>query len=161
MVQEESYSSAGDTLFDVLFRGDILPGNTIDDVKARVAEGFKLDESAANQLFSGTVMSLKRNVDRVTAERICQRLSNVGAQANIVQSLPLQSDMKKQGAEKGFTLAPIGTDVLDRVDDAEEDHPVVSLDHIALQPIGSDIVDQSEREKIDPREVDTSHLSLE
>jgi hypothetical protein len=180
-----------DAKFDILFRGDIAPGKSIDQVKARVAESFKLDEAAVNQLFSGAVVSLKRNIDRATAERIFQRLSDAGALANIVpnntvpsnkepldkvlsnstanaassqQSEPdKQSEPNNQPSDKAFTLAPLGSDVLEGADkpEQEKDQQSIPVDHLGLEPVGSNIIEDSEGETIEPVTVDTSHLTLE
>lgn len=171
-----------DATFDILFRGDIAPGNSIEQVKARVAESFKLDEAAVNQLFSGAVVSLKRNIDRATAERIFQRLFDVGALANIlpstIQDSTIQdsniqdstsnqpdsdySSSEQAAASKSFTVAPLGSDVLEGAADAAEEEPLsVSVDHLGLEPIGSNIVEQDEGEAIEPVVVDTSHITLE
>jgi hypothetical protein len=171
-----------DATFDILFRGDIAPGNSVDQVKARVAESFKLDEVAINQLFSGAVVSLKRNIDRATAERIFQRLADAGALANIVPSTVKDSTLKESASDqsdldhpspdnlssettatnKSFTLAPLGSDVIESTADlAKKERSSVSIDHLGLEPIGSDIVEQTEREAIEPVVVDTSHITLE
>jgi len=167
--------------FDLLFRGDIAPGNSVDKVRERVAESFNLDQAAIDQLFSGAVISLKRNVDRATAERIYQRLSDAGAVANIVPSVSGSDSNELDSNELGnnesgnkeqdssdpdtqsdrFTLAPLGSDVSDTADTAEDQPSNVSIDHLGLEPVGSNIVEQEERETIEPVEVDTSHLSLE
>jgi hypothetical protein len=178
-----------DAKFDILFRGDIAAGNSIDQVKARVAESFKLDEAAVKQLFSGAVVSLKRNIDRATAERIYQRLSDAGALANIVPSnkvagnaepsntAPLdkvlsnstantassnQSEPDNHSNDKAFTLAPLGSDVLEGADKPaqEKDQQSISVDHLGLEPVGSNIIEDSEGETIEPVIVDTSHLTL-
>ena len=172
--------------FDLLFRGDIAPGNSVEKVRERVAESFNLDQAAIDQLFSGAVISLKRNINRATAERIYQRLSYAGAVANIVPSVSgsgsneldsneldsnelgnNESGNKEQDSSDSdtqsdrFTLAPLGSDVSDTADTAEDQPSNVSIDHLGLEPVGSNIVEQEERETIEPVEVDTSHLSLE
>ncbi len=160
-IDQASVGESGRATFDVLFRGDIAPGNSVDKVRERIAENFKLDEAAINQLFSGAVISLKHDIDRAAAERIHQRLSDAGALANIVPSISNQPDPDNQSNDKNFTVAPLGSDVLKGADIAEEDPLPVSLDHLGLQPIGSNIIEESERETIEPQEVDISHLSLE
>lgn len=153
-------------LYDLLFRGETAPDKHIDQVKARVAEDFKLDEAAVNQLFSGAVVSLKRNIDRATAERIFQRLSDAGAMAKIVpaQHQPKSSDQSvsnNQSGDKSFTLAPLGSDVLENAVVEEQSQQSISLDHLGLEPVGSNIIEERERETIEPKVVDTSHLTLE
>ncbi|MGB0450196.1 MAG: hypothetical protein ACPGF6_06355 [Porticoccaceae bacterium] len=164
------------TAYDLLFRGEIAPGENIDQVKARVAESFKLDEAALNQLFSGSVVSLKRNIDRATAERISQRLFEAGAVAKIVPNISNvnasdennsgkstlnQPDPDNQASGASFTLAPLGSDVSENVDTPEQDQQSIPVDHLGLEPVGSNIIEQSEAERIEPVVVDTSHLTLE
>ena len=188
MASQGNEQDNADARFDILFRGDIASGNSIDQVKARVAESFKLDEAAVNQLFSGAVVSLKRNIDRATAERIYQRLSDAGALANIVSSNivssntvpankapgnPAPSDSTtspsnqpsadNQSSERAFTLAPLGSDVLEGADKPaqEKDQQSISFDHLGLEPVGSNIIEDSEGETIEPVIVDTSHLTLD
>jgi hypothetical protein len=186
---ENSQASTGENdevRFDLLFRGEIASGSSIEQVKSRVAESFKLDEAATDQLFSGVVVSLKRNVDRATAERIYQRLLDAGALANIVPSSteeaipsksassqrlsnesnsnesPLQqSKPDKQASEKSFTVAPLGSDVLEGTNIAQQSSASISVDHLGLEPMGSNIIEQDERETIEPLVVDTSHITLE
>lgn len=166
-------SESTDAKFDLLFRGDIAPGNSLDRVREQVAKSFNLDQAAIDQLFSGAVVSLKRNIDRATAERIYQRLSDAGAVANIVPTVSgsaskeadsKEADSKEQNNEqdtKSFSLAPLGSTVLDAEESAEEKPSSVVLDHLSLEPIGSNIVEEEEQEAIEPVAVDTSHLSLE
>lgn len=129
-------------------------------------EDFKLDEAEVNQLFSGTVVSLKRNIDQATAERIFQRLADAGAMTKIVpaqhKAKPAdQSDLDNQSSEKSFTLAPLGSDVTENAVIEEQDQQLVSLDHLGLEPVGSNLIEEGEREAIEPKLVDTSHLTLE
>lgn len=173
--QNNSNENTG-TTFDILFRGEIAPGNSIDQVKAMVAESFKLDQAAVNQLFSGAVVSLKRNVDRAAAERISQRLSEAGALTKIVphtskasrleksdfsQSTSSQPDPDNQTSDKAFTLAPLGSDVLENADKPEQDQESIPVGHLGLGPVGSNIIEEGEAETIEPVVVDTSHLTLE
>ena len=107
--QSPQGTESGET-FDVLFRGEILPGSDMEATKEQVAKSFKLDGAALDRLFSGSVISLKRNIDRETAERIFQRLYSAGAMAKIVRSLPRQADLEKESPpdSKPFTVVPPG-----------------------------------------------------
>ena len=96
-------------LFDVVFRGEIIEGSSLEKVKQRVAESFNLDSSAAEQLFSGTPVRLKRGVDMITAERILKRLSDAGAVAIIVPN----STEPESAQQNPLSLAPLGSDVTD------------------------------------------------
>lgn len=154
------------TTFDLLFRGELAPGESIDQVKARVAKSFKLDEAAVNQLFSGTVVSLKRNIDQAAAERIQRRFTEMGALTKIVPNISnnnssKQPDVDNQAGKSGLTLAPLGSDVTERTVASEQNQKPILTDHLALEPAGSTMIKQSEALAIEPVEVDTSHLTVE
>ena len=55
--------------FDVIFRGDIVLGHALDDVKVRLQKLFKVDASKIDALFTGRPVILKRNLDSATAEK--------------------------------------------------------------------------------------------
>ncbi len=173
---EESSSGPESATFDVVFRGDILDGATKDEVKRRVATSFSLDDAAVNKLFSGSVVYVKRNIDKLTAQRIYQRLFDAGAQARVVEScrepadisastspanpsIPSPSIPSPSSASK-FSLAPLGADVLPAAETAQ---PVgnIPVDHLSLEPIGSEIIKPQEVDAEDTVQVDISHLSLE
>ena len=162
--QSPQSSESGET-FDVLFRGEILPGSDMKATREQVAKSFKLDGAALDRLFSGSVISLKRNIDRETAERIFQRLYSAGAMAKIVPSLPRQADLEKESPpdSKPFTVAPLGADVLEgsAVGQPPLTFSTERLEHLEIEPTGSNIIEESEREQIEPVEVNIDHLSLE
>ena len=152
--------------FDLLFRGEIASGEDIDQVKAKIATSFKLDEAAVQKLFSGAVISLKRNINRAAAERIHQRLTAAGALAKIVphisnKSASNQPDADDQASDKGFSLAPLGSNVLENAGIPEQDQPPIPVDHLNLRAVGGNIIEEGEAEIIEPIEVDAAHLTLE
>lgn len=168
---EESSSGPESATFDVVFRGDILDGATTDEVKRRVATSFSLNDAAVDKLFSGSVVYVKRNIDKLTAQRIYQRLFDAGAQARVVESCrepadisastsPANPSIPSPSSASKFSLAPLGTNVLPAVETAQ---PVgnIPVDHLSLEPIGSEIIKPQEVDATDAVQVDTSHLSLE
>lgn len=70
-------------LFNVVFRGDILPGHALPTVKAQMAQLFKLDEARLAAVFSGKPVVLKKDCDAATAEKFKAALTRVGADAEI------------------------------------------------------------------------------
>ena len=58
-----------ESLFDIVFRGDLMPGHKLPEVKARLARLFKIDAARVEPLFSGAAVVLKRNLDRATADK--------------------------------------------------------------------------------------------
>ena len=168
---EESSSGPESATFDVVFRGDILDGATTDEVKRRVATSFSLNDAAVDKLFSGSVVYVKRNIDKLTAQRIYQRLFDAGAQARVVESCrepadisastsPANPSIPSPSSASKFSLAPLGANVLPAVETAQ---PVgnIPVDHLSLEPIGSEIIKPQEVDATDAVQVDTSHLSLE
>lgn len=69
--------------FSVIFRGDILPGHTLPDVKARMAQLFKLDDAKLAAVFSGKPVALKKDCDAATAEKMKAVLTKAGAEVEI------------------------------------------------------------------------------
>ncbi len=70
-------------LFDIVFRGDILPGHQLVEVKQRLAQLFKADETRINALFAGGAVPLKRNLDRAAAEKYQAVLRKAGADVQV------------------------------------------------------------------------------
>jgi hypothetical protein len=70
-------------LFDIVFRGDILPGHQLVEVKQRLAQLFKADEARINALFAGGAVPLKRNLDRAAAEKYQAVLRKAGADVQV------------------------------------------------------------------------------
>lgn len=79
-------------LFNVVFRGDILPGHTLPAVKAQMAQLFKLDEARLAAVFSGKPVVLKKDCDVATAEKLKAALTRVGADSEIRPSAPVVTD---------------------------------------------------------------------
>jgi len=145
-------------IFDLVFRGEIAPGNNETEVKQRVAASFNLDSAAADQLFSGTSVRLKRGVNKITAERILQRLSDAGAIAIIV---PNSTD-PESAQQDPLSLAPLGSNVMDSTE--RKKAQVVfsaSLDHLSLEPVGTRMVKETEVPPIKTPDLDTSKFTLE
>jgi uncharacterized protein YbjQ (UPF0145 family) len=65
--------------FNVIFKGELLPGVESSAARKTVAQLLKVDEAKAEPLFSGQPTVLRRDVDRDTAEKIQRALKNAGA----------------------------------------------------------------------------------
>lgn len=173
--------------FDILFRGDIKPGENVADVKQRVAALFKQDPQKINHLFSGKVQYLKRAVDQTTAEKYKTALHKAGAIVQIkpaeesgisVSPAPEKAEPKphagsessatdKQAApasssgSESFSIAPVGADVLKKEERKKADTLDVKTDHLSLAPVGADLLKESERKRETATSPDTSHISLQ
>ncbi len=72
------------SLFDIIFRGDILPGQQIAAVKSRLAKLFNTDASTIDALFAGGAVPLKRNLDQAGADQYLAVLRRAGADVQAV-----------------------------------------------------------------------------
>ena len=70
--------------FDIIFRGDIVFGHQLADVKQRLQQLFKADAAKVDALFSGRPVPLKRGLDQASAEKYKEALTRAGAQVDIV-----------------------------------------------------------------------------
>lgn len=79
--------------FRVVFCGEFLEGNEPETVKANIAKLFKLDkENPADlvkleKLFSGRKLVIKDKINKVTAQRYQQAISDAGAKCAIEQNI--------------------------------------------------------------------------
>ena len=131
--------------FDVIFRGDIVLGHALDDVKVRLQKLFKVDASKIDALFTGRPVILKRNLDSATAEKYRKVLHQAGAQIRLAPSGGAQSaDKPKARPVRGLSLAPVGG------------YLVAPQEHRRLAPVTVDTsalsLRESDGELLDPHE---------
>ncbi|WP_024674777.1 DUF805 domain-containing protein [Pseudomonas syringae] len=72
-----------DTLFKIMFEGQVRDGVEPDTAKANVAGLFKSDAAAVEKLFSGKPVTLKRGLIHAEAERYVAALNEAGVEAHI------------------------------------------------------------------------------
>ncbi|MFT5548472.1 MAG: hypothetical protein ACI9CO_000387 [Candidatus Azotimanducaceae bacterium] len=72
-----------DELFEVAFSGQVSDIAELDNVKARVGKIFNTDAAKVVQLFSGKRVVIKKNIDRLTAEKYQHALTKAGAIAEV------------------------------------------------------------------------------
>jgi len=95
--------------FDVIFRGDIVLGHALDQVKSRLQKLFKVDAQKIDALFTGRPVILKRNLDPATAEKYRKVLQQAGAQVRLAPSGATQAaDKPRARPVRGLSLAPVG-----------------------------------------------------
>jgi len=164
-----------DQLFDVFFRGDIVAGQTVVEVKVRLAGLFKLEAGQVEQLFSGRPTAIRRNLDEVSAKKYQQALLKIGALAELRSAKVVDSPVAQVAAESspasispaeqsktegGLSLAPAGSDVLRPDERANVTAAEVDVSALALEPGGGDILREDEKRSVDVEPVDTSHLEV-
>lgn len=163
-----------DSLFDIVFRGDIIMGHSLQDVKARLAQLFKVDAAKVEVLFSGGVVILKRNVDAATAEKYKAVLTKAGAQVQIrpagtaAKTGPAAAAKTKPAPKVPLKAPPKAR--RESVDQTPNSDPGVSSraqgqasvadSGFSLAPTGSDLLKPSELKQRPALDLDVSAITL-
>ena len=173
-------SDSATALFDIVFRGDILPGQNVVQVKQRLAQLFKTDEAKINALFSGAATPLKRNLDKATADKYAEVLRKVGAdvQVTVAGKVTAKKAPKRQPQPTSLSEPPasiVKPKTLQERLAAQEQERIAAQEKeqkesppaeqeasskFTLAPVGSDVLKPEERSHLEPVAVDTSQLSL-
>jgi hypothetical protein len=133
-------------LYSVIFRGNILPGQQLPEVKARLAQLLKLDELKLASVFSGKPVLVRKDCDLATAEKVKAALAKAGADAEIrpnvalapvSQAVPAPAPASAAPVEVAagiLKVAPVGSMMSEAERAALRKPPVqVKVDHIALE----------------------------
>ena len=174
--------------FEVVFRGDVEPGQSVMDVKEGLAKLFKAAPARIEQMFSGKPVVIKGNLDEETALHYQSSLQKVGAiveirsnqpadsaaQANDPQDDSLEDESSSQGDTQDsqesdpledfdfdFDVAPLGADVLPDGHKKEFVPADVDTSHLTVSEAGADVLEKKDQRSYEERDVDTSHLSVE
>ena len=171
--------SSSDT-YEIVFRGDIVQGETIDVVKQRLMELFNIDAGRAEQLFSGRPVVLKKNLDLLKADQYRMRLENAGAvvqvreaagaepaaptePASTTEPTPVATDTatEAESSDGNMSLSPVGAEVL-AADERRDFTPAdIDVDHISVAETGEDVLADDEKKPFIEKQLDLSHLTIE
>lgn len=140
--------------FDIIFRGDIVFGHQLAEVKAKLQLLFKVDAAKVDALFTGRPVPLKRNLDEATANKYRDALIKAGAMVEVCSSDAIPANaapkpapiQRKVGALASvWTLAPLGSDLLPAKERPVPQAPVnVDISGLSLRPAEGNLVDASE-----------------
>ena len=143
--------------FDIIFRGDIVFGHQLAEVKLKLQQLFKADAAKIDSLFSGRPVPLKRNMDEATAQKYRDALIKAGAMVEIcptdkspanapAKPMPTREPRPVAEAKKPeWTLAPVGADLLPAQERPPQPVPVqVDISALSLRPVEGNLVDVSE-----------------
>lgn len=72
--------------FDLVFKGQLLPKRTPEEVKVNLGALFKISAAQVDGLFTGKSVVLKRNIDLASANRYRIAIKNAGARVDLVKS---------------------------------------------------------------------------
>lgn len=122
--------------FEVVFDGRLVPGREPAEVKANVANLFKAKPEMVERLFSGQLVSIKKDLDYQGALRYIAALKEAGALARLKQQESGPSVARK--ASDAWSLAPAGTDLLG-LRPSPPSTPPIDLSSYSLAPVGADM----------------------
>ncbi len=139
-----------DPLFDIIFRGDIVLGFQLADVKMRLQNLFKTDAAKIDALFSGRPVPLKRGLDLATAQKYKEALTKAGALVELVAvseakvSAPKVAEKAISSPVTSWTLAPVGADLLQRAEKRQTAVASIDTSALSLRPEGGNLLDAAE-----------------
>lgn len=163
----------GTSGFDIIFRGDIVFGHQLADVKLRLQQLFKADAAKIDALFTGRPVPLKRNLDEPTANKYRDALLKAGAMVDVCSSdkspanaptkpvAPARAVPVAETARSEWTLAPVGADLLPASErSAQIATPKIDTGGLSLRPAEGNLVDSREIPKEPAAPVDIPDLDL-
>lgn len=168
-------------LYDIIFRGDIMPGHQLPNVKAKLAQLFKADEQKINALFTGAAVPLKKNLEKISAEKYQAVLRQAGADVQIspagkvkakaVRSPAIQRKARQDSASRKPESAEVPMTMQERlaqqqtlekaetaVSSAKADKEEASV--FTLAPVGADLLESSEKTVEPVVNIDVSQFDL-
>lgn len=170
------------SLYDIIFRGDIMPGHQLPNVKAKLAQLFKADEQKINALFAGAAVPLKKNLEKVSAEKYQAVLRQAGADVQIAPAgkvtakpVRVRAAQPRVSSERQISTAEVAAKPMtmqerlaqqqgevDKVE-AEKAAAKVSSESaptFTLAPVGADLLESSEKTAEPVVNIDVSQLGL-
>jgi pyruvate/2-oxoglutarate dehydrogenase complex dihydrolipoamide acyltransferase (E2) component len=170
--------------FDIIFRGDIVLGHQLADVKLKLQQLFKVDAAKVDSLFTGRPVPLKRKLDEATANKYREVLFKAGAQVELSPSQasatpntvrPEAAPSQPAGAAAvaasttaapsssgpQWTLAPVGADLLPAAMRPAAPAPVsVDISGLSVRDQTGNILDAAERQPDPVPQVDVPNLDV-
>ncbi|PUA28327.1 MAG: hypothetical protein B0W54_17835 [Cellvibrio sp. 79] len=138
--------------FDIIFRGDIVFGHQLTDVKLRLQQLFKADAAKIDSLFTGRPVPLKRNLDEVTANKYRDALLKSGAMVELYPSdkSPANAPVTPRPARarepesSRWTLAPVGSYLSPVLQRPPQQVAQIDISGLSLRPAEGNLVDSIE-----------------
>jgi hypothetical protein len=170
------------TTYDIIFRGDIVLGHQLAQVKLKLQQLFKVDAAKVDALFSGRPVPLKRQLDQATAEKYRAVLLQAGAQVDICPSAdtavvkpaaPVAAAAKvdmakpaapltatKSAAPTDWSLAPTGADLLSAQERKPQPAVNVDISSLSLRAAEGNLLDAAERVTAPAAQVQVPHFDV-
>ncbi len=173
-----------DKHYSVVFRGDIVLGKNVLDVKQKLKKLFNVDDARIDSLFVGKPVPLKSNISLDEAERYKTILHQAGIVV-VVESpkkaepvhkstkadMPAEAKKSTSDASSNidsiseteqWKLAPVGSLLADKKKKSEAEPVVdVNVDHLAVLPQEGNLLNDDERIAVSAPAVDMESLDWE
>ncbi|WP_438951312.1 hypothetical protein [Porticoccus sp.] len=155
-----------DRRFEVIFLGDVVPGQSLPEVKSRLAKLFGAPPAKVEQMFSGRPVVIKRDLDEEAAEHYRNALKEAGALVDIRPVETVSEIANHTGATEEKGQAPTGP----TTDDSPAQQTLASpsgpenlqaAETIDVAPVGADVLLSEYRRDFTPRDLDTSYMTVD
>lgn len=149
--------------YEVIFRGDVLAGQSVIEVKQRLAQLFNADATRIDQMFSGKPVVIKRNLDMETAERYQSSLLKAGAlvdirSATINETISEEKPVDSSNNDSGLIQEPESEP--DQQTQLQSQEQVLEDVDFDVAPVGADVLSPEDKKDFTPVDVDTSSLTI-
>lgn len=155
--------------YDIYFRGEVQNGFERDSVKNNVGQLFKASPAKVEQLFSGKVIALKKDLDKTTAAKFKQALEKAGAKIYIkaaVQIATSADSLPESPIEPAAAVIPTPITETNKTAATVATEPATSTPpsnigvHLDILPAGSDVLTEAERIPFEEVDIDISNIKL-
>ncbi|SDJ88940.1 hypothetical protein [Microbulbifer yueqingensis] len=149
--------------YSLIFRGDLVPGYTAEDVKANLARLFKAGPGTVEKLFSGRPLAIKKGLPEAQARQMLAALEKAGAQAALkaegeapaaqkpAAAAPRPAPESRPGprpeAAGGLSVAPMDGNLVKDHERERKSEVQVEVGHLSLKPQQGNLVDESEQKR--------------
>lgn len=92
-------------LYKIVFSGQIADGSEIKAVKQSIASLYKVSLERCEHFFTGKTITIKENVDLLTAQKYQKRFKQIGALCQIIEMETVENTPKKKQSIEQTTLS--------------------------------------------------------
>ncbi len=160
-----------DERYDLVFKGELVPGAELAQVKQNLQQLFKIDEAQVEKLFAGTAIVLKKNLDVEAANKYRVALKRAGARLHVLASQTAKpataaSEPPARGAARPSASASVSSAAAPArarpqpAPPAGDWRQAITAPNFGLAPPGADLLQENERATVEPVSLDLSAFSV-
>ncbi len=164
---------------DVFFRGDLVAGQKVTEVRERLQKLFKANDEQMQRMFSGRPVAIRRGIDPVAAKQYQETMNNAGALVELrpvaiaddVVGQPIAEEpVTGQSAGAQTKASPPSETPQQASQQALEQNHGQSVvkgkgeiveSEFTIAPVGADMLREEDRVSVEVTEVDISALAVE